>query len=182
LSLWWVFAFYFLERSAEVLIARRNQRITSEKGGKEYFPETYRTMVGFHLAFLAALFLESAPWHVPLDPLTFFCLISLALLQFLRYWCIAVLGEFWNTRIIVVPGAQVRRRGPYRFMRHPNYLVVTLELALLPLLMRAPITLLVFSLGNLALLRRRIFLEEKALRDHTDYNCKFPSKEPFGSD
>jgi methyltransferase len=87
----------------------------------------------------------------------------------LRYWCILTLGVFWNTRILVLPGAAAVRRGPYRFLRHPNYLVVTLEFALLPLLMRAPFTLVVFSLANLAVLRRRIRFEEQALREETDW-------------
>jgi methyltransferase len=110
---------------------------------------------------------------VPLDSLTLFCLIFLIFLQGLRYWCIVSLGEYWNTRIILVPDAETRRRGPYRFLRHPNYLAVTLEFAVIPLLMRAPLTLVVFSLANLVVLRQRIRLEEEALREFTDYGERF---------
>ena len=133
------------------------------------FPETYRTIVVLHTLFFVALLAESFPWRVPLDPPTLFGLAALALLMLLRYWCIASLGVFWNTRILVLPGAAAVRRGPYRLLKHPNYLVVTLEFALLPLLCRAPFTLVVFSLANLAVLRRRIRLEERALRECTDW-------------
>lgn len=175
MSLWWIFGFYFGERLFELLLARRNFRRLKARGGREFHPETYPTVVGLHVLFFASLLAESFPWRVPLDPLTFFCLILLVLLQALRYWCIASLGEYWNTRIILVPGAEARRRGPYRFLRHPNYLAVTLEFAVLPLLMRAPLTLVVFSLANLLILRQRIRLEEAALREFTNYGKRFYS-------
>lgn len=85
-----------------------------------------------------------------------------------------LLSMFDHARIVVVPGAQVRCRGPYRLMRHPNYLVAVLEFALIPLLMRAPLCL-VFFFVNLLLLRRRIRLEEQTLRQFTDYSERFPA-------
>ena len=83
--------------------------------------------------------------------------------QALRYWAIASLGEYWNTRIIVVPGLPPVTRGPYRFLRHPNYVAVVLELAAVPLIHGAWVTALVFSLGNALLLWVRIRAEETAL-------------------
>ena len=83
------------------------------------------------------------------------------------------LGPYWNTRLIVVPGSVPRRRGPYRFMRHPNYLVVTLEFIIIPVLVRAPISMLIFSVANLILLRQRITLEEEVLRRETEYDQVF---------
>lgn len=173
MSLWWVFGFYLGERLFELLLARRNSGRLEARGGKEFHGETYRTVVWLHTLFFASLLIESFPWRIPLDALTLSCLITLALLQALRYWCIVSLGEYWNTRIILVPGAEVRRRGPYRFLRHPNYLTVTLEFAVLPLLMRAPVTLFLFGLANLLVLRQRIRLEENALREFTDYEERF---------
>lgn len=169
MSLWWVFGFYFLERLFELRLAARNRRLLLARGGREFFPETYRELILLHTLFFAALLGESYPWRVPLDQLTLFCLAALALAMGLRYWCILSLGVFWNTRILVLPSAAAVRRGPYRLLKHPNYLVVTLEFALLPLLMRAPFTLVVFSLANLAVLRRRIRFEELALREGTDW-------------
>lgn len=176
MPLLWVFGFYFAERLLELGLAHRNRRIVMARGGREFFPESYRTVVWLHALFFVALLIESYPWRVPVDALTVFCLALLVVLQAVRYWCIASLGPYWNTRIILVPGARTVRRGPYRLLRHPNYLVVTLEFAALPLLMRAPLTLFVFSLANLAILRRRIQLEEEALREHTDYDDRFSRK------
>lgn len=173
MSLWWIFGFYFGERFFELLLARRNRRRMEARGGREFHPETYRTIVLLHTLFFVSLLAESFPWRVPLDPLTLFCLAVMILLQGLRYWCIISLSEYWNTRIILVPGAKARRCGPYRILRHPNYLAVTLEFAVIPLLMRAPLTLIVFSLANLVVLRRRIRLEEEALREFTDYGERF---------
>ena len=78
--------------------------------------------------------------------------------------------------MVVVPGARLVRSGPYRFLRHPNYLVIVLEFLLFPLLMRAPATLVVFSLANLLVLRQRIRIEEEALRGATDYAKRFPER------
>jgi len=165
-SFLWIFLFLLIQRLAELALAARNRKRALARGGIEYHPETYTKFVWLHSLFLFSLLLESYPWQLPLDLLTWSCLVLFGLLQLLRYWCIHSLGEQWNTRIIVIPGAPVCRRGPYRFLKHPNYLVVTLEMAVIPLLARTPFTLLVFSLANLVLLRQRIRLEEEALREH----------------
>jgi methyltransferase len=143
------------------------------RGGKERYPETYPVMVALHALFLLSLAWESYPWRVPLDPRTFGCLAALVPVTLLRYWSIATLGVHWSTRIVAVPGSRVIRAGPYRVLRHPNYLVIVLEFLLLPLLLRAPYTLVVFSLANLAVLRQRIRLEERVLLEHTDYGERF---------
>jgi len=161
----WIFLLLIIQRLAELALAARNRKRALARGGIESAPETYNRFVWLHGLFLASLLLESYPWRLPLDALSWFCLSAFGLLQLLRYWCISSLGEQWNTRIIVIPGAPLSRRGPYRFMRHPNYLVVTLELAVIPLLARAPFTLIVFSFANLVLLRQRIRLEEEALQE-----------------
>lgn len=173
MSLWWVFGFLLVERLFELRLAEKNRRILLLRGGQEFFPESYRIIVWMHLLFLACLIFESYPWIVPIDGLTLFCLAGVLLLQLARYWCVCSLREYWNTRIILVPGAKIISCGPYRFMRHPNYLVVTFEFVLLPLLARTPVTLLLFSIANLFVLRRRILLEEQALREHTDYSQQF---------
>jgi methyltransferase len=93
-------------------------------------------------------------------PLTLFLLV-----QPLRYWAILSLGENWNTRILVVPGAKPVRRGPYRYLKHPNYVVVVVEILTFPLIFGAWITALVFSALNAALLSVRIREEDRALRE-----------------
>ena len=170
----WLFTYLVLERFFELYLSRRHCRALAARGGREFYPETFPRMVALHTLFLLALFGESYPWHVPVDQFTGTLLSLFVLLQGVRYWCILSLGEQWNTRIVLVPGGMVKKGGPYRFLSHPNYLVVTLEFVLLPLIMHAPYTLAVFFPANLLIVRQRIRLEENALREFTDYNQQFP--------
>ncbi|MBI2354007.1 MAG: isoprenylcysteine carboxyl methyltransferase [Deltaproteobacteria bacterium] len=176
MSLLWIFAFLIFERLFELLLSSRNAQALAARNAREFHPESFRPMAALHSLFLLALLWESYPWRITLDPFSLPVLGLLALLQGCRYWCIASLGENWNTRIILVPGGAVKRSGPYRLLRHPNYLVVTLEFLLLPLLMHSPYTLAVFFPANLLVLRQRIRLEEQALREFTDYGERFPLK------
>lgn len=170
MDLGWLFLIYGAERLGEVWLARHNRRLMLAQGGREHPRDNYPVIVGLHILFWLSLVAESWPWRVPPDPLSLVCLLGLAGLMALRYWCIFTLGPRWNTRIIVLPDTAPVRRGPYRWLRHPNYLVVTLEFLLLPLLMRAPYTLVVFSLANLVVLRARIALEEEALQNASSTN------------
>jgi len=169
MSFAWVVPVVALQRLIELAWCRHNRRLLSARGGKEWFGRTYPAMVALHALFLAALAWESYPWRIPLDARTYACLAALAAVTALRYASIAELGEYWTTRIFVVPGTRMIRKGPYRYLRHPNYFVIVLEFILLPLLLRAPYTLVLFSLANLLLLRQRIRLEEQVLRKWTDF-------------
>jgi methyltransferase len=169
----WILAVLLLQRMAELALCRRNRLALIARGGKEFYPETYSAMVALHTFFFLSLGWESYPWRVPLDSRTIACLAGLVAVTALRYASIATLKEKWTTRIVVVPGSKIVRSGPYRFFRHPNYLVIVLEFLLFPLLLRAPFTLVAFSLANLLLLRQRIRLEEKVLREITDYGDNF---------
>lgn len=111
----------------------------------------------------------------PLFPLFFLLFL---LVQALRIWCIRSLGPFWNTKILILPGAEVVRKGPYTFMRHPNYAVVSLEILLLPIMFQAYFTAFCFTLLNITMLSVRIPIEEKALRDATNYNHVFKKDLP----
>jgi methyltransferase len=175
-TLLWVFAYLGLERLLELYVSRRHRQALEALGGREYYPETFVRMVALHALFLLALFWESYPWRIPANPLHGALLALFVLLQGMRYWCILSLGEAWNTRIVLVPGGKVQKRGPYLLLAHPNYLVVTLEFITLPLLMHAPWTFAVFFPANLLILRQRIRLEEKALRQFTDYDERFAMK------
>ena len=148
-----------LQRLAELGYARRNARRLLAAGGVEHGAGHYPLFVALHGAWLAALFVL-VPAEAPAD----WGLLGLyGLLQLGRLWAIASLGGRWTTRVIVVPGAPLVTRGPYRFLRHPNYLVVALEIPVLPLAFGAWQIALGFGLANLALLARRIRIEERAL-------------------
>ncbi len=148
-----------LQRLAEVGYARRNARRLLAAGGVEHGAGHYSLFVALHGAWLVALFVL-VPAEAPAD----WGLLGLyGLLQLGRLWVIASLGGRWTTRVIVVPGAPLVTRGPYRFLRHPNYLVVALEIPVLPLAFGAWQIALGFGLANLALLAQRIRIEERAL-------------------
>ena len=148
-----------LQRLAEVGYARRNARRLLAAGGVEHGAGHYPLFVALHAGWLVALFVL-----VPADAPANWGLLGLyGLLQLGRLWVIASLGRRWTTRVIVVPGAPLVTRGPYRFLRHPNYLVVALEIPVLPLAFGAWHIALAFGLANLALLAQRIRVEERAL-------------------
>ncbi len=151
------------QRLAEVLWARRNERRLLAQGAIEIGARHYPLFFLLHGAWLASLALlvpANAPLFWPL-------LLAFVLLQAARLWVIASLGRYWTTRIITLPGAPIVRRGPYRWLRHPNYAIVAAEIAVLPLVFGAWPIALVFSVLNTLLLRHRIRLEEQALASRT---------------
>lgn len=150
-----------LQRLGELLYARHNTTRLLQQGGREVGAGHYPLLVLLHLSWLLAPLLAVPPEAPPNWPL----LALFLLLQAGRIWVIASLGRFWTTRIITLPGAPLVRRGPYRFLRHPNYLIVALEIAILPLAFGAWQLALVFSLLNLALLAWRIRIEERTLAE-----------------
>jgi methyltransferase len=147
------------ERIAELIRARRNTRALLARGAIEVGAGHYPLLVLLHGAWLAALL-----YFVPADRAPSWSWLGVfVLLQGLRLWVLASLGLYWTTRIITLPGAPLVRRGPYRFLRHPNYVVVVAEIAVLPLTFGAWRIALVFSALNLALLAWRIRVEQQAL-------------------
>lgn len=147
------------ERLAELLYARRNTRRLLTQGGIEAGARHYPLFIVLHGGWLLALFFLVPP-DAPVDG---WLLAVFAALQGARLWVILSLGRFWTTRVITLPGASLVRRGPYRFLRHPNYLIVVAEIAVLPLAFEAWRIALVFSALNLALLAHRIRVENAAL-------------------
>lgn len=162
------------ERAFELHLSRRNAAAARARGGLEFGRGHYPVMVGLHTAFLAAcaaeVLLLDRPFRLPL----FLAMLALVLAaQALRYAAVRALGPAWNTRVIVVPGAPAARSGPYRRLRHPNYLAVVLEVAALPLLHGAWLTALSFSVLNGALLAFvRIPCEERALRQLRGWDAR----------
>ncbi|HYK91817.1 MAG TPA: isoprenylcysteine carboxylmethyltransferase family protein [Acidobacteriota bacterium] len=151
-------------RATELLIARRNGRWAREQGGVESGARHYPIMVGMHCLFYVSLVAEHHFNPMGWNALWPLWLGILALVEALRVWLILSLGRFWNTRIIVIPGGRRVAKGPYRFVRHPNYVVVTLEILLIPVICGAYLTALAFSIANALVLRTRIREEERALR------------------
>ena len=155
-----------VERLAELVVAKRHTAWAFAHGGVESGKRHYPPMVALHLFLLVACVVEAQVSGRPFVPaLGWTALAFVVASQGLRWWCIATLGRLWNTRIIVVPGVELVRRGPYRLLRHPNYLAVAVEGAALPLVHSAWITAVVFTVLNaILLLGYRIPAEERALR------------------
>ncbi|CAL9338672.1 isoprenylcysteine carboxyl methyltransferase family protein [Streptomyces werraensis] len=153
-----------VERLAELVVARRNAVWTRARDGVEHGRGHYPVMVVLHTGLLAGCLLEPLLADRPFLPALGWPALTLTLLaQALRWWCITTLGPYWNTRVIVVPGARLVGAGPYRFLRHPNYVAVVVEGAALPLVHSAWITATVFTLADAVLLTVRIRCENAAL-------------------
>ena len=152
------------ERGAELVVSRRNARRALAAGGVETGRRAYAVMVAVHALFPLACAAEVLLLARPFPGAAGFAALAVALgAQGLRWWAVATLGERWSTRIVALPGAPPVTGGPYRFLRHPNYLAVVLEMAAVPLIHGAWLTAAVFSALNAALLSHRIPAEERAL-------------------
>ncbi|MFI5698743.1 isoprenylcysteine carboxyl methyltransferase family protein [Streptomyces xanthochromogenes] len=153
------------ERLAELAVARRNTTWSLARGGVEFGRGHYPTMVVLHTGLLIGCLAESQLAHRAFLPALGWPMLALALgAQALRWWCITTLGPRWNTRVIVVPGLPLVAAGPYRLLKHPNYLAVVVEGVALPLVHSAWLTALCFTLLNLPLLATRLRCETLALR------------------
>jgi methyltransferase len=153
-----------LERLAELVVSTRNAAWSRARGGRESGQGHYPVMVALHTGLLVAMLVEA--WARRPDVPAGLAWTMLALVvasQALRWWCIATLGHRWNTRVIVVPDLPPVTGGPYRLLRHPNYVAVVVEGLALPLVHAAWITALVFTVANAALLTVRIRTEDAAL-------------------
>jgi methyltransferase len=157
-----------VQRLFELVLARRNERRARAHGAVERGRGHYPFIVALHILWLISTLVEGllreqdlpAYWPVPLA--------MFLLVQPLRYWAIFSLGKSWNTRILVVPGAKAVGRGPYRYLKHPNYVVVVVEILAFPLIFGAWITALVFTVLNAAVLSVRIREENRALAELTE--------------
>lgn len=147
------------QRLGELVLARRNTARLIAKGGVEHGAAHYPAIVALHAAWLGGLWLVAWDRSVHAG-----WLAAYLILQALRAWVLLSLGSRWTTRIITVPGETLVRKGPYRFLPHPNYLVVAGEIAVLPLVFGLPLYALAFSILNALVLAVRIRAESRALR------------------
>lgn len=153
-----------VERVAELVVARRNAAWTLARSGVEHGRGHYPVMVVLHTGLLVCCLLEPVLAQRPFLPALGWPMLTLVILaQALRWWCITTLGRYWNTRVIVVPGTRLISAGPYRILRHPNYVAVVVEIAALPLVHSAWLTAAVFTAANAVLLTVRVRCENAAL-------------------
>jgi methyltransferase len=156
-------------RVAEMLLSRRNTGRTLARGGRAVQADGFGALALVHAGWFVAMAAEEAllgatalPTSVRVAALTLFVLSELT-----RLWCIATLGDRWNVRVIVLPDEPRVRRGPYRFLSHPNYVTAAVGLVTLPLALGLPWTAVIFLPLKLLAVRRRIRIEEPALSAKT---------------
>ena len=156
------------QRLLELVLARRNERQARARGAVERGRGHYPLIVGLHSLWILSTLVEGL-LRGPEPPSLWPVALGLFLLvQPLRYWAILSLGPYWNTKILIVPGARLVGRGPYRYISHPNYVVVVVEILAFPLIFGAWTTALVFTALNAAVLYVRIREENRALRELAD--------------
>ncbi len=152
-------------RGVELAVSERNRRWSLAQGGVESGAGHYPVMVALHTGLLVGAVVEVLVLDRPFLPWLGWPMLALLVASHaLRWWCISTLGRQWCTRIVVVPGLSAVTSGPYRFLRHPNYLAVAVEVVALPLVHTAWLTALVCGAANLAILAWRIRIEDAALR------------------
>jgi methyltransferase len=166
----WIFtgivALLALQRLFELRLSARNEAIIRSRGGREHAPWQIQAMKLLHTGWFVAMLLEVHLLQRPFVPmLSLLALVALCIGQSLRYAAIRSLKWRWTVKVMTLPGVPLEQQGIYRYLRHPNYLGVVLELFAVPLLHSAFITAIVFSLANLLLLHERIKTEETALRE-----------------
>lgn len=153
-----ILAMVTLQRVGELVLSNYNTRRLLSRGATEAAPEHYPLIVALHAAWLIVLwrFGRNQPINAP-------ALIGYLILQGFRFWVIRTLGPRWTTRIMVVPNEPLVPHGPYRYLSHPNYVVVAGEIALLPLTLNMPLAAVIFSALNGIILAIRIQAENRAL-------------------
>lgn len=162
-----------IQRLTELIIAKRNEKWMKEKGALEFGQSHYPFIVVVHSLFFVSYIMEVMIFHNELSAIWPILTLLFLLTQAGRIWALTALGPYWNTKIIVLPNAEVIKKGPYRFMKHPNYVIVAAEFIIIPLLFQAYITAIIFTLLNLIILSIRIPAEENALKELTAYEAGF---------
>lgn len=162
-----------LQRLFELIVARRNEKWMKEQGAVEYGQEHYPIMVMMHSLFFAAFCMEVIVFKKHISPVWPMLLSIFIATQAIRIWALSSLGKYWNTKIIVLPSTTIVKKGPYKYLRHPNYTIVILEILVIPMLFQAYWTAVIFTILNVWMLSVRIPLEEKALMNETNYMEQF---------
>lgn len=165
LWMWILIALIIGQRLLELRIAKQNEIWMKERGAIELGAKHYKWFVILHICFFLSIIFEASLTNKTIISLNYYILTLLVITQIFRFWCIFTLGRFWNTKIIVLPRVSPIKKGPYKYVKHPNYLIVAIELFLIPLLFHAYLTAILFPILHTILLCVRIPIENKALEE-----------------
>lgn len=155
-------SFIILERITEMFISKRNEKWLRKNGAKEYGQEHYKYFIILHTLFFISLIIEFNFTQRNSTVINYIALVVFIIVQFFRMSIFVSLGKYWNTKILVVPGASPVRKGLYKYFRHPNYGIVIIEIITITLSSSLYYTLIIFSVLNLLLLKIRVTEENKA--------------------
>ena len=156
-------AFLITQRLSELYIARRNEKWLLSQGAVQYGQSHYPFMVGMHTLFIVSLIVE---YNLRDNtPFSYYLLLAFILVLSFKFWALSSLGKYWNTKIYRVPGVYPVKKGPYKIFKHPNYMEVVLEIAIIPLVFNLYYTAIIFSILNAAMLYVRISVENKVWAD-----------------
>lgn len=161
--MWVLLLFIICQRLVELIVAKKNERWMKSRGGIEIGEKHYKWFIFLHTLFFISIVSEVMIKRDPTQQLNYFLFVLFFIAQVGRVWCIYALGKFWNTKIIVLPGVELIKKGPYKYMKHPNYFIVAIELMVIPSLFGAYITAIIFPLLHFLLLGIRIPIENKVL-------------------
>lgn len=151
--------FFILQRLSELYIARKNEKWLLSQGAVQYGQNHYPFIVALHTLFIVSIITEYILRGQPLIS-WFFLAIFIAVLLF-KYWALSSLGKYWNTKIYRIPGVYPVKKGPYKFLKHPNYMQVVCEIAIIPLVFHLYYTAIIFTVLNAIMLTVRISVENK---------------------
>ena len=151
--------FLVIQRLSELVIAKRNEKWLRSQGAVEYGQSHYPFIVAMHTLFFISMIVE----YLVLGPLSinWLFLILVVLVMAFKFWALSSLGKYWNTKIFRIPGVYPVKKGPYKFLTHPNYMEVVLEIALIPLVFHLYYTAIIFTVLNAIMLTVRISVESK---------------------
>ncbi len=157
--------FFILQRLSELLIAKRNEKWLLQQGAVEYGKAHYPFMIAMHTLFVVSIIAEYI-WRGQPAIYWAFLAIFLLVLSF-KFWALSSLGKYWNTKIYRIPGVYPVKKGPYKFLKHPNYMEVVCEIAVIPLVFHLYYTAIIFTILNAAMLTVRIREENRvwAIKD-----------------
>jgi methyltransferase len=159
-------SFFILQRISELLIARRNEKWLLQQGAVEFGKSHYPFIVALHTLFIISIIVEYLLRGQP--PVSWIFLILFLFVLSFKFWALSSLGKYWNTKIYRVPGVYPVKKGPYKFLKHPNYMEVVCEIALIPLVFHLYYTAVIFTLLNAVMLTVRIREENKVWADVRD--------------
>ncbi|MGX4669409.1 isoprenylcysteine carboxyl methyltransferase family protein [Cerasibacillus sp. JNUCC 74] len=161
--MWMILLLIIIQRLLELRIAKSNEAWMKQRGGVEKGEDHYKWFIIVHTLFFVSLLAEALLNNQQTFKFNYLLFLLFLLTQIGRIWCITSLGKFWNTKIIISPQFSLVKEGPYKYVKHPNYIIVGIELVVIPFLFNAYITGIVFPILHILLLTIRIPAEEKAL-------------------